>query len=104
MYGRATAIATMVKALPHSQLTGCIQLTDDGNAFPMVAMAVAMTAAMADGGGGDTAPPRHHRGGRPRRLDTSPACGISPRHRARTRSDLRLWRDTRKTADESMSR
>ncbi len=33
--------------MPHSQLTGCIQLTDDGNAFPMVAMAVAMTAALA---------------------------------------------------------
>jgi drug/metabolite transporter (DMT)-like permease len=43
----ATAIATMGKALPHSQLTGCIRLTDYGNAFPMVAMAVAMTAAMA---------------------------------------------------------
>jgi hypothetical protein len=36
----------MGKALPHSQLTGCIRLTDDGNAFPMVAMAVAMTTAM----------------------------------------------------------
>jgi hypothetical protein len=43
----ATAIATMGKAMPHSQLTGCIWLTDDGNAFPMVAMVVAMTAAMA---------------------------------------------------------
>jgi hypothetical protein len=42
----ATTIATMGKALPHSQLTGCIRLTDDGNAFPMVAMAVAMTTAM----------------------------------------------------------
>jgi len=42
----ATAIATMGKALPHSKLTGCIRLTDDGNAFPMVAMAVVMTAAM----------------------------------------------------------
>jgi hypothetical protein len=28
-------------------LTDCIRLTDDGNAFPMVVMAVAMTAAMA---------------------------------------------------------
>jgi hypothetical protein len=37
----------MGKVLPHSQLTGCIRLTDNGNAFPMVAMAVAMTAAMA---------------------------------------------------------
>jgi hypothetical protein len=43
----ATAIATMGKALPHSQLTGCIRLTDDGNAFPMVVMVVAMTAATA---------------------------------------------------------
>jgi hypothetical protein len=38
----ATAIANMGKALPQSQLTGCILLTDDGNAFLMVAMAVAV--------------------------------------------------------------
>jgi hypothetical protein len=41
----ATAIATMGKALPHSQLTSCIRLTDNGNAFPMVAVLVAMTVA-----------------------------------------------------------
>jgi hypothetical protein len=32
---------------PSSPQPGCIRLSDDGNAFPMVAMAVAMTAAMA---------------------------------------------------------
>jgi len=41
-----SCLTCCVPCLSLWQLTGCIRLTDDGNAFPMVAMAVVMTAAM----------------------------------------------------------